>query len=574
MAKYQITAPDGGRYEITAPDDATEESVIEYAKSQFAAQQQPAKPSPEPVTAGEMATDVAKSAGMGLAQGAIGLATLPGNLEALGRAGINAGAGMVGIKPPVANETYLTSYDDAKRRIEPYTGKFYEPKTTLGKYARTIGEFAPLAVGGGAGLAARATRVAAPAVASEAAGQMTQGTAVEPWARVGGALVGGQLPAIGRRIATPAPADPTRAAAVQVLEGEGVNALTAGQRTGSMPLRWLEDATATVTGGGGRAVAAQTRAAEQFTAATLRRAGIQSDRASPDVMNAAFNNIGQEYRALGVGIDATGPITITAPFTTRLNAIATNYERLTPPSLQVPRVSSLVDEIANAGPNLSGEQYVTLYSELRRVQRSIKDNPLAQNAFGDMATALEAQMVRTRPARALQQQWHDHVRDLNTRYRNMIAIENAAGAAGEQAAAGLISPAALKNAVKAQNKRDYTRGRSELAQLARAGEQVLKPLKSSGTAERGMAQDILSAPGSIAGVAVGGADPVSAAVGAVAPWAAKAGTAQFITAPIVQRMLANQRFAAPAAPPAEMRSVLPLLPVLPQQYQHGILGER
>lgn len=560
MAKFRITGPDGASYEITAPDDANESQVLDYAKSKFGAQQQSAKPSPAPVTAGEMAADVAKSAGVGLAQGVLGLATLPGNMEALGRAGINAAADLVGIKAPVGDETYLTNFNDAKRRIEPYTGKFYEPKTTLGKYARTGGEFATLAVGGPAGLANRVTRVAGPAAVSETAGQMTEGTAAEPWARVGGALVGGQLPAVGRRIATPAPADPARAAAVQTLEAEGVNALTAGQRTGSRPLRWLEDATATVPGGGGRAVAAQTQAAEQFTAATLRRAGIQADRATPDVMNTAFNNIGQEYRALGTGIDATGPITIGAPFTTRLNAIATNYERLTPPSLQVPRVRSLVDEIGNASPYLSGDQYVTLYSELRRAQRGMRDNPLAQNAFGDMATALEAQMVRTRPARALQQQWHDHVRDLNTRYRNMIAIENAAGGAGEQAAAGLISPAALKNAVKAQNKRDYTRGRSELAQLARAGEQVMKPLPSSGTAERGMAQGMLSAPGSIAGVAVGGADPVSAAVGAIAPWAAKAGTAQLITSPIMQRMLSNQRFAAPPMPPAEMRSVLPLQP--------------
>ncbi len=35
MAKYRITAPDGGTYEITAPDDATQEQVLAYAQSNY-----------------------------------------------------------------------------------------------------------------------------------------------------------------------------------------------------------------------------------------------------------------------------------------------------------------------------------------------------------------------------------------------------------------------------------------------------------------------------------------------------------------------------------------------------------
>jgi hypothetical protein len=48
MAKYRITAPDGGTYEINAPDDATPEQVMafaqkNYSKSRPAAQEPPAK---------------------------------------------------------------------------------------------------------------------------------------------------------------------------------------------------------------------------------------------------------------------------------------------------------------------------------------------------------------------------------------------------------------------------------------------------------------------------------------------------------------------------------------------------
>ena len=35
MAKYIITSPEGTTFEITAPDDATEQEVLDYAKSNF-----------------------------------------------------------------------------------------------------------------------------------------------------------------------------------------------------------------------------------------------------------------------------------------------------------------------------------------------------------------------------------------------------------------------------------------------------------------------------------------------------------------------------------------------------------
>lgn len=41
MAKYRITAPDGGTYEITAPDDASESDVLSYAQQQFASSSAP-----------------------------------------------------------------------------------------------------------------------------------------------------------------------------------------------------------------------------------------------------------------------------------------------------------------------------------------------------------------------------------------------------------------------------------------------------------------------------------------------------------------------------------------------------
>lgn len=519
-------------------------------------------PEQPPVSAGEMAADVAKSAGIGLVQGGLGLATLPGNLEALGRAGINAGARLVGVEAPVNPDTFLPNYNDAKKRVEGYTGKFYEPKTTVGKYARTIGEFAPGAIGGG-GLAARAARVALPAVGSETAGQLTEGTAAEPFARVAGAIAGGRVPNVAARMATPAPADAGRAAAVQTLQNNGVTALTAGQRTGDNRVRWIEDATAMVPGGGGRATAMQNEAADQFTRAALARAGIQADRATPQTMDRAFRDIGQEYHNFGNG----AVITRSPQLERRLDDIVRRYQRNTPPTMRRDAIGSIAGDVVAATRSetgLLGQQLTRYRSELRQLQRSLKGDQDAARAVGEMVDAFDGALLRSLP-RQQRQQTMQQLRDLNTRYRNLLAIEDAASVAGEGATAGLISPAALRTAVKKANKREYVRGRHPMADLARSGAAVLQPLRSSGTAERTFAQGVINSPSAMlsgmAGGFAGGGDPVTTIAAAMAPWMVKAATARGIMSGPAQRYLGNQRFPYQYEP-IDTRYLAPMAPYM------------
>lgn len=62
MAKYRITAPDGGTYEVTAPDDASEADVLAYAQRNYKAE----APKPEP----SMMDSIKQGAG-NLAAGAV-----------------------------------------------------------------------------------------------------------------------------------------------------------------------------------------------------------------------------------------------------------------------------------------------------------------------------------------------------------------------------------------------------------------------------------------------------------------------------------------------------------------------
>lgn len=116
----------------------------------------------------------------------------------------------------------------------------HEPTTRVGRYARTVGAFAPNALIPGSG-AARLARVVVPAVTSEAAGQMTEGSPLEPAARIGGALAGGVVAegAIGIN-ANAAARRLNSAPQAQNLENE-FGQMTAGERSGNARMRLEED---------------------------------------------------------------------------------------------------------------------------------------------------------------------------------------------------------------------------------------------------------------------------------------------------------------------------------------------
>lgn len=157
-------------------------------------------PPAQSLSAGETAADVAKSGGIGLAKGAIGLAGLPGDVGSLVSAGadklgvpesVKSAVKSVGRHVPVFGAMAGPTSQDIQQGVEGVTGEFYKPKTTAGEYAQTAGEFAPAVIGGPESLLAKVgTRVAAPAFVSETAGQATKGTPLEPYGRAAGAVIG------------------------------------------------------------------------------------------------------------------------------------------------------------------------------------------------------------------------------------------------------------------------------------------------------------------------------------------------------------------------------------------------
>lgn len=505
--------------------------------------------------------DVAKSAGIGLAQGGIGLATLPGNLEKLGRMGINGVAGLLGSEDNVVNpDTALTNYDDLKGHIEGYTGEFYKPKTTAGEYARTFGEMLPNAIGGPATIGGKVAAVAGPALLSETGGQLAKGGDYEGLARVGGAIAGGLAgPRMVSRAVTPVRPTAEAMQAADALEAAGVTGLTAGQRTGNRALRVAEQVTDYVPFSGRRNAQMADEANRTFTQASMRSVGL---REAPDVlpdqpnMQRMAQEMGREYDNLRIATD----IRYDPRFLSRLQRQSRDYYDNAEAGAQVQTIRRLVDDITQrsrtaqvaGGPVLTGAQYQTARSRLSSAAQSAKD-PTTKRTLRDIVNTLDAQAIRSLP-RADQPAARAYMRDLNQRYRGFKTMEDAVTGVGSNKAQGLINSSNLYQAVKKGNKTDVTRGSTAAARLANAGEQVMERLPDSGTAQRSALLKIMSGENASkvgAGLALGGSGMgmVDAATGG-ATLATGAGLSRLLMSRPIQAYLSNRVYpnGMPAAP--------------------------
>jgi hypothetical protein len=144
-------------------------------------------------TPGERFGELVGGLGAGISRGSAQLAGIPGTIGDL----MNTGAvgltnTLLGTDLKTTQEATgapgLLSGQNIQDALASATGgaSEYRAPGTAGAYAATIGEFLPGAMGGGLGTALKFGVI--PGVASEAAGQATEGTAVEPYARMAGAF--------------------------------------------------------------------------------------------------------------------------------------------------------------------------------------------------------------------------------------------------------------------------------------------------------------------------------------------------------------------------------------------------
>ena len=452
--------------------------------------------------------DVMNSLATGAAKGTISLAGLPGDLAELGARGIDRATQFVGSKvgvpvAPRADQAPRFGSTDIGDAVKSVTGDFYEPQTRGGRYAETVGEFAPGLLGGPAGLARRAlTNVIAPGVASEAAGEATKGTNAEPYARVAAAMAAGLAPSLLGRAITPIPASPARQRLVDILHDEGVTSLTAGQRTGSEPLRYAESALGSTPGAGGPTGRIVREGLDQFTEAAMRRAGT-GPTATPEVLANNQRRLGDTFEDLS----ARNTLNLDPQFGHDIQGVVRDYAS-TLPTEQRQRVFNVISDLANQGTRIPGDVYQTTRSRLSRVANSSRmSDPEFSGAMRGIRNALDDAMSRS-ISPADQDAWQAARRE----YGSQKVLEKTASRAGEATAEGQIVPANLRNTVATENRGAYARGEGPFSELARAGSGVMASMPQSGTAPRAAMHAIASLIGG--GLGTVGAPGVGTGIGA------------------------------------------------------------
>lgn len=415
--------------------------------------------------AGEIIGDTATAFGRGLLRGGAELVGLPGTIErgitrlanrTANRVGLLSDEGLAYEAPDVLSGAAL------RGGLSAITGGASEQRgdTRAERVAGTVGEFAPLAMTGGP--ARFLGWAVAPGTASELAGEATEGTAAEPYARAAAAvgtslLTGGtkapRLGAVG--------ADDTAQSLAKNLREAGVTP-TAGQVTGSGVLRGMEGT-----------VSPTARQIDDFTAAAMRTIGSEAPKATRGALATAQKSIttAMDDALAGVSFKPTQAMAQQA------DDLVTRYKEMAPAMAVVPRARGIADEIIEAA---TSPQAQAIDLSLLRQWRSALGKMTTSNdeATRDVAVGLR-RLIDDATDTALQGAGRaDDLANLareREKYRNFIAVRDAATRAGAEA--GTLSPTQLNASVmRTQGREAVAVGRgTNLEELSRGGAAMLRP---------------------------------------------------------------------------------------------------
>ncbi len=369
---------------------------------------------------------------------------------------------------------------------------------------------------------------------------------IEQGADLAGNVAGSFAPNAIQKAVTPNPMTDERIADARLLDDHGVE-MTAGQRTGNEALHAKEAQT-----GGSAYWNVRQRQNRQYTAGALDDAGIRPNRAggprpdvaSPAVINRQHELLGDEFdRLQGYGMQPD------TQFFDDLVQVRDEYRATMPLNARAPIVETTIRQLsdrARRGIPVDGEMLRKIGTQLRRTRQQFRasgradDAEALDNLIEAIDGGIERSLAITNPNEV------GAFRDLRTRYRNLITVEEAASNAPN----GQLSPADLTRATKKmETRRGYSRGFGPFNDYSRAGDDILRDPPNSGTPSRLIAalggKGLNTAPAAIGGgvgFAVGGpvGAGVGAAIGAGTDMLFKAGKNYLRMTPAMQAYLANQ----------------------------------
>lgn len=474
---------------------------------------------------GEQLGTLIRGGTAGVARGLADVPAVPANVAQLGAKGVEWATGM---EEPSMVSRALASLPDTRDMLAsvPVIGpeSEYVAPGRAGKFASTIGEFAGGAAGfsklmpNGMGTTENMIRYGViPGLASEGAGQLTEGTAAEPYARAGAGVVAALL-------SGPKPgAFPENTEAGKManrLQDAGVPNVTAGQARQSQPLMAAE----------GR-LQATPQQIDDFTASIMRQLGSKKRLATPDALKGVQDDLVQQMddAVHGVSIvpnqsNAAAALKVSDDYAARVPALQLN-----------PRLRGIADEIKDAaasGKPVPLSQLKTWRSDIGSLTTSADD---ATRTSAHQLRALINDMTDTALTSAGRTDDIAKLAAARESYQNFVGIRDAASRAGAEG--GTLSPQAVNQSViRSQGRERYATGQTTpMSEFTRAGAAILRPAPT---------------------VAPGGVRSIAGAVPLAAASALGFGAVQAGMNPVVSALMAAGGALAPEIGKAAMRSNL------------------
>lgn len=216
-----------------------------------------------------------------------------------------------------------------------------KPTSTAGKYAETIGSFLPTAATMGAGTIGSAAKAALrygviPGAASEAAGEATEGTAAEPYARLGAAVATGGF-----------------------AKGKGVRpeALDAHDAGYVLTPAYISEKPGMVAGAlsgiGGKKILQDASEKNQYLSNTLAKRGLglpdDADFSNPKTFDQVRNIAGQNYANVENAIQTVRPDFDFVQNVSGLGGANSAARKAFPKTSRNPAIDDVIDDLSNAG---------------------------------------------------------------------------------------------------------------------------------------------------------------------------------------------------------------------------------
>ncbi len=449
------------------------------------------------------------------------------------------------------------------------TGPMYKPQTWAGKLGERAGEFLgnPATYLGPATLPMKIGTAIGAGIGSSGAEQLAQGAGFDkaaPYASMVGALLGGSAVPKGTQLARqPIIAKPEVAGPARVLEAHDIP-VTAGRATGNKFLTQKEGNFATAATAPDWVKNLPEVQGKATNKAMMGKMGSDSELLTRDAVDAGLTKVGKDFDDTA----RRNTVNFDQQMFDGIDDTVKNYaQAIGKPVDQVPKLSPWVDKVllGKSGKpmpnaqvmNMDGDRYLNIRSNLsKRAQTISEKDPDLATAYRQMRDHLDDAMERSIAVNNPTDS--GTFKQLRNQYQAGLALKDASGKAGQQAAQGFPGPGAVFQAAK------NDKG-SELAPLARAAEALNGPLPpykpGSGIIPGGLVGPLTTALAS----RYGAAEPATTGIlaGMSAPYLTRAlgGLGRHIGAPIlfskpVQSWLKRQAAPTPGDPSTMARILL------------------